>query len=173
MLNKMKQIEGSEMIKRKLPFFFILLFAAVLHSQEKTKCYFDIQIKNQTYSISDYSIKNLAIKSIEQNLPTYMERNYDSDESMHFLIKISLMPVKNKLGDEIGLVFSIYGAIRTYPYMITGLMPEDDTIGITGDKYDLEFLKSSINGLVSGIFGEYDETRELIFKYLNETQKQR
>ena len=161
------------MIKRTLPFVFILVFSSLSHSQEKVRCYFDIKISNSTYTISDYSLKNLAIKSIEQNLPTYLERSYDSDESMHFLIKISLMTIKNKVGDEIGLVFSIYGAIRTYPFMITALMPEDNKMGITGDKYDLEFIKSSMDRLVSKIFGQYDELRELIFQYLKETNEKK
>jgi len=105
-------------------------------------------------------------------MPNSIERSLDANESCRILVWIKIITVKNRNKDEIGIAYSIYGAMRTYPTMITSSLPEDFTMGITGDKTDLEFLKGSIDELVSGIFGEFDEMLEIMSQYLKESKKQ-
>jgi len=156
-----------KLISLKSIFLFIILLYSSAFGQNKTKCYFDIEILNEATTLSDYALKNLAIKCVEENMPSSMERSYDQNESMKAVIKITIMPIKNRLDEVMGNVFSVYGSIRTYPTMITILMPEDQTMGYSGDIYDSTFLKQLINGVVGNIFGKLDELKEMFMQYMN------
>jgi len=146
----------------------ILLFSLPLYPQGKVECYYDINISNNVPAISDFSIKNIATKAIQANMPANMIRSYDTNATLHFVLNVSLMQVKNNYGYNIGAAIFIYASLRSYPLMITALMPEDNKIGVTGDIYDISFISNAINETVANVFGQYDLIKELIIKYLSE-----
>jgi hypothetical protein len=154
-------------ISLKTAFLFIILLYSSAFGQNKTRCYFDVTMLNESPTLSDYALKNLAIKCIEANIPSSMERSYDQNESMRVVLKITVIPIKNRLGEALGNAFSVYGSLRTYPTMITILMPEDQTMGYSGDIYDSIFIKQLIDDVVGNIFGKLDELKEMFMQYMN------
>lgn len=101
-----------------------------------------------------------------------MERSYDQNESMRLVLKITIIPIKNRLGEALGNAFSVYGSLRTYPTMITILMPEDQTMGYSGDIYDSIFIKQLRDDVVGNIFGKLDELKEMIMQYMKESNNE-
>lgn len=137
------------------------------YAQDKIGCYFDISISNETTYLSDYSLKNMVVKVLEKNLPSEFYRSYNENETFRVFIKVVLLETQNLAGTKTGIAFGIYTGLRTWPINL-GFMPEDMTIGVTGNRYDMDFIKTGMDNLTSKVFGQYDELKEIIRKSLDQ-----
>jgi len=148
----------------------LLLFVTVVYPQEKSPIYFDINISNNVNSISTSALKNVTARLIEKNMPNNFVRSYDDRTTVQCKFSIILISSDNRYGETIGVVFAVYGSIRTYPATFIALMPENLRVGITPEIYDTNFIEAAINAIAGGIFGQLDTIRELLETLSNENR---
>ena len=152
-------------------FFILFIIPVSLFSQDKTGCYFNIKISNETSYHSDSALKNTIVKVIEETLPSDFYRSFNSEEPIQVILQIDLIESQNISGTKTGVVFGVYAALRTYPLNFA-FMPEETTIGITGDLYDIEFIRKGVFRIVNNVFGQYDDLKEILNNYQNSSTTQ-
>ncbi len=140
----------------------VLFMTSITSAIENGTLYYKLYVDNSSEYYSSPQIEMIIKNCIDKNIISGLARTYDEEAPLRIVVFAAIMDVKNLAGEITGTIFSSHTSIRTYPSAYDALTPEKLGLGITGDKYDTEFIKSYFDREISTIFGEFDRMRDLL-----------
>ena len=138
----------------------ILVTTSFAHAEEPSAIYYRLVTNIESEFYNQQQIESIIKRVIDHNLPSSFVRSYDQEAVYQIVIWTSIMDVENREGNYSGTIFSSHVSIRTYPMIIDAFMPENLSIGITGNQYSTDLIESYFNREVAAVFGQFDAILE-------------